>query len=189
MEINAQQSEEDVLTYRSQCTRLQTKIEQLQKQLWLARRPSRYSNCMSSDDEKEEKVLPLSLSSLSSLSSSLQITGGNQENENENENEKTNSSMEEQLTKLQQTIHTYEFTNQLLVQQLAESRMNARQKSDQKEEELQVKVGKLEKKVRELDEIKSQLEKENEEMKQLLAKTDLPDYQFIEDSEEEGEEE
>ena len=95
--------------------------------------------------------------------------------------------MEEQLTKLQQTIHTYEFTNQLLVQQLAESRMNTRQKSDQKDEELQVKVVKLEKKVRELDEIKSQLEKENEEMKQLLTKTDLPDYQFIEDSEEEGE--
>ena len=40
----------------------------------------------------------------------------------------------------------------------------------------------MEKRVHSLEEENNALKKENEEMRELLSKTDLTDYQFIEDS-------
>ena len=174
--ISIQQSEEDVLSYRAKCIQLEEQVKQLQMLIWKIRRPSRYSIQPISESEEEQE-----------------------EKDDENKQESTaNTTQQQQVLDLKQAIHAYEFTNQILVQQVAELRAREGKRDQERSEEkgendecMRKKVKELEKKVRELGEAKVQLEKENEEMKELLSKTDLPDYQFIEDSQdlEEGERE
>lgn len=83
---------------------------------------------------------------------------------------------ESDVEKLQSMVNTYLFTNQTLIQQVAEWRTRYLQNSNKEWK------SEMEKRVHTLEEENSSLKKENEEMRGLLSKTDLTDYQFIEDS-------
>lgn len=86
------------------------------------------------------------------------------------------SPMKTDLTagELTEQLNSFKFTNQLLIQQLADERKRTRESEEE---------GK--KRVRVLEEEKEALQKENDEMKLLLSKANHPDYQFIDDSSEE----
>ncbi|KAK8800411.1 hypothetical protein WA171_005042 [Blastocystis sp. BT1] len=83
---------------------------------------------------------------------------------------------ESDVKKLQSMVNTYLFTNQTLIQQVAEWRTRYLQNSNKEWK------SEMEKRIHSLEEENSTLKKENEEMRGLLSKTDLTDYQYIEDS-------
>ena len=83
---------------------------------------------------------------------------------------------EEPIDETMKQLLSYRFMNQLLVQQLAQER---RRVQSDLTKELEAKNNAL---MKELEATK----KENEELKMALSKTDLTDYQFIEDSSEES---
>ena len=97
------------------------------------------------------------------------------------------------VEELLQKVNTFQFTNQLLVQQLAEERKRNAQKKDSSEietvkdreignEQLNKRIKSLEKERDDLQKKYDGVMKENEEMKQLLSKMDVSDFQFIDDS-------
>lgn len=101
----------------------------------------------------------------------------NEEEEEESLPEETvEIKQESDVKKLQSMLNTYLFTNQTLIQQVAEWRTRCLQNSNREWK------SEMEKRVHSLEEENNALKKENEEMRELLSKTDLTDYQFIEDS-------
>ena len=97
------------------------------------------------------------------------------------------------VEELLQKVNTFQFTNQLLVQQLAEERKRNSQRKDSSDidtvydsevgnEQLNKRIKSLEMERDDLKKKYDEVLKENEELKQLLSKMDVSDFQFIGDA-------